>query len=582
MAQEQISNPISEFNKVKYDSFDVIAGKMRELANEYTGMPVPNLVQSFMSVNGMFSPQSLNKRVKSISSTAGIYTKNQVEEMLKKVSSNELPLRQTEHALEFTSYPLFHLRTVYQNLLTYHSYFSPFLSEEADSTKPDFWREWKLLEKTRNEMNLQSIAHEITGQALQEGKVFYYPRIKIDKAHNKVNYAFMQQIPSDWVKIVGFNNKSKYTLAFNMMYFTLPATDYRQFGDLFIPYIEEFNRSLRPRPTQGRGDKIIYADKSGLMLNEIVSDNVEAYWENGSWYYWVILPIDKVFTFEIDDTNRNVVSPFTGLFLDMLQLVAYENVQLELIQNPLISVLTGEIPYFEEKGTNTSDQYKLSNAGRELFQAYWYQMLAANNTGGIGIYSAPLKNMTLHQLAEAPSAMDISGNGYSYTLSKAGLAGIVPIGGETRAGMAQISFKIESRFAEQIYACFERMFNVLIENFKLKYSWRFTMFGTLATDSDDIEESRQGMTLGILPSTMRYLALKDMSIFDDMSISTAIINSGLMEKRIPLKSTYNSTDNESGDTITTIRGGRPESGEDITSDGNEGDKDSPTDEEGDI
>ena len=100
------------------------------------------------------------------------------------------------------------------------------------------------------------------------------------------------------------------------------------------------------------------------------------------------------------------------------------------------------------------------------------------------------------------------------------------------------------------------------------------MFGTIATDADDIEEARQGMTLGLLPSTMRYLALKDMSIFDDISISNAIIDSGLMDKRIPLKSTYT----ESASDIDN-KGGRPESTE-VTSDGNENDGDSPVIREG--
>ena len=82
-------------------------------------------------------------------------------------------------------------------------------------------REWKLLEKLRTEFDITHFAHEVAGQALQEGKVFYYARYSVDKSHNKINYAFMQQLPSDWIKIVGFNNKSKYTLAFNMMYYKL-------------------------------------------------------------------------------------------------------------------------------------------------------------------------------------------------------------------------------------------------------------------------------------------------------------------------------------------------------------------------
>lgn len=580
------TNINQEINNVKYDSFDKITAKMRELSAEYSSMPIDSLTSAFTTASlfGVYetnNPYVQNNRVKSISSRAAIRTKNEVENMLRNVADNELPLRQVEHALEASSYPLFHLRTVYQNLLTYHNYVAPYLSDETDSARPEFWREWKLLEKLRTQMEIKSVAHELTGLALQEGKVFVYPRISTDKAHNKVNYAFIQQLPSDWIKIVGFNNKSKYTLAFNLMYFENPGTDIRQFGDLFTPYVDTFNRSINPAPVMDKG-KIVYASHSKIDLRVATDANTEVYYQNGRWFYWVMLPVEKVYTIEIDDTNRNVVSPFTGLFLDMLQLVSYENLQLELIQNPLISILTGEIPYFEDGQNNIEDRYKLSNAGRMLFESFWYQMLARNNTGGIGLYAAPFKNMELHQLAEAPSALEISSSGYGYTLSKAGLSGIIPTSSDTRSGMAQISLSIESRFAQTAYDCIERMFNGIIDNLNLKFSWRFFMFGSIATDEADIQEARNGMTLGILPSTMRYLALKDMSIFDDISISTAIIDSGLLDKRIPLVSSYNAGAAASEDGTApeaNDQGGRPES-ETITSDGNENDEDSPVIREG--
>lgn len=72
----------------------------------------------------------------------------------------------------------------------------------------------------------------MAGQALQEGKVFYHPRVKVDKSHNQVDYAFMQQMPSDWVKIVGFNNVSKYTVSFNLFYFLQPGTAQSSSGNL--------------------------------------------------------------------------------------------------------------------------------------------------------------------------------------------------------------------------------------------------------------------------------------------------------------------------------------------------------------
>lgn len=558
-------NITAELNSVKYADFSQITQKIKELSDRYSGLPMQSIVTAFGGV-GVNNPFVQNRRVKKISTTPNGYSKQEIENMLQVPESNELPLRQVSKSIEYSSYPLFHMRNVYTNVLTYHSYIAPYLSEDGDSDKPLFWREWKLLEKLRTEMDLKAATHMIAGQALQEGKVFYYPRLGIDKAHNKVNYAFLQQLPSDYVKIVGFNNKSKYTLSFDMMYFTQPGTDIRQFGDLFADYVSDFNASIYPAPQFTKG-KIVYAEKSRINLKSVKDARVNAYEQNNGWFYWVELPVDKVFTFEIDDTNRNVISPFSGLFVDLLQLVAYEAVQLELVQNPLISVVLGEIPYFDDKNVNVADQYKLSNAGRSLFEALWYQMLGFNNTGGIGFFAAPLQNMKLQQLAEAPSAMEISSNGYGYTLSKAGLSGIIPTNGDTRSGLAQISYRLESRFAMQIYSCVERMFNTIIDRLGLKFSWRFTMFGNIADDKDSIEEARQGMTLGILPETMRYLALKDMSIFDDISISNALISADLISKRIPLKSSYNGGDGGDGEV------GRPRS-EGVTSEGQENDLDS--------
>lgn len=571
-----------ELAEVRYSSFNDIFTKFRSLAEKYGSLPAESLYSAFGRVSGigsMYSPNPLiqNNRVKGISSRPIPYEKDKVAEMLKKPENSEKPLREVERALEYTAYPLFHTRTTYQNLLTYHNYVSPRIVDEADVKKPEFMREWRLAEKLRIAINPKAAAHEITGQALQEGKVFYVPRISVDKVHNRINYAFMQQLPSDWTKIVGFNNKSKYTVAFNLMYFTKMGTDPRQFGDLFLPYLNNFDEAVYPAPS-GVGKKVVYAEKSKIDLEKVkkcADSNVDAYYQNGVWYYWVTLPVDKVFTFEIDDTNRNVVSPFTGLFIDLIQLSQLEQIQLELLQNPLISLLHGEIETFDTKDTNTADQYKISNAAVELFTAMWYDMLNQANTNGIGIYMAPLRNMKLESLSEAPSAMDIVSTGYQDTMAKAGLSAIIPTSDEARAGAVQVSMSIESRFAETIYTCFERMMNVLIEKLNLKYDFCFKMFGSLATDEEEIKNCRNDMTLGILPATLRYCALKDMSIFEDMSVSAAIKESGLLDLRLPLVTSY-SAKNENALPPQVAHeqnpGGREKS-ETVTSDGNEADVD---------
>lgn len=586
-------NQYEEMRKMQLASFPDIYNKMRTLANTYGDLSTGSLISAFTkTTSGKFeinNPYIQNRRVKAVSSLPRDYTKDQVVEMLRNVDGNEKPLREVAHTLEYTAYPQFHLRKMYQELLTYHNYIYPAFAEQEEAKSADFWREWKLLEKVRTELDPAALAHKAAGQALLEGKVFYHTRISVDKAHNKVNYAFAQQLPSDWTKIVGFNNKSKYTIAFNLFYFLQPGTDATQFGDLFLPYLDQFKNVL-DAPPKGTGRSVVYAqekpcinmERFNRMRNNLaLAGNPDVYYQSGRWYYWVTLPVDSVYTFEVDDVNMNVVSPFTGLYISMLQIAQYEQIQLELVQNPLVALITGEIPYRDNDRAEAEDSYKLSNAGRQLFEALWYQMMSENNTSGIGLYMAPLENITMHQLAEAPSATEISTNGYSYTIDKAGLAGIIPTSGDTRAGTANISFAIESKFAQCIYQTVDNMMEREFEKLNLKYDWRFRMFGSLATDSDMEDSTRTGATLGIMSDQLTYLALHDRSLLNDLAISRAMDASGIMELRKPLSSTFGaSQDNkDSNDETPETKkelnpGGRPSTGNEAKTDGQEGDLDS--------
>lgn len=567
----------SELNKLQYAAFPQIFEKLRTMAAENQGMPMSAISTAFAGINagryGMANPYIQNRRVKQISSLPVNFTKDKVGEMLTAPYDSEQPLRQVSHILEYTAYPLFHIRKTYQNLLTYHSYVMPRMVSGEDTKKDDFLREWKLTEKLREEFKPKENAHQIVGQVGVEGKVFYYPRYSVDKSHNKVNYAFMQQLPSDWTKITGYNNVSKYTVAFNMMYFLQPGCVPEQFGELFLPYLYDFG-SVVQKP-EGTGTSVVFAQKTRIDMQKFqriqamgdMPGTPDVYYQNGRWYYWVYLPVDSVFPFEADDVSRTAISPFAGLFLNMIQLAQMEQIQLELIQNPLVSILHGEIPYRDDKAASSEDQYKLSNAGRLMFEAIWYDMMQANNTSGIGLYAAPFENMKLESLSEAPSAMDIVKQGYSDTMSQAGMGAIIPLGDDPKAGTAQISLQIESKFMQTVYRDFERMMNAIIKKLNLKYDWKFVMFGDIAEDEKTLERCMNGMEHGILPDTILYNALLDRSMLDDLCLSDAVYNSGILDKRLPLVTAYNMKQDSSG--LPPQSPGRPKGDGNVTADGSE-------------
>ena len=559
----------------------------KALASQYGDMPRANVESALLRAVPFGAaytnnPFIQNRRVKSTVGLPRDVTKSEIVDMLQAPDQNEEGLRSVSRMLEYTAYPMQKIRTTYQSLSTYHYMIAPqYLSSPNEiGDKEKFLREWRLAYKLAETMQIRRMAHQIVGQCIQDGKVFYYPRVATDKSHNSVDSAFLQQLPQGWVKIVGFNNITKYRVAFNLMYFLQPGTTYLHFGDLFEPYIEQFMGALTA-PTKESPRGLICASgrrpsSDGMLkVQQAFRENGEGeiLCENGTWFYWVYLPAEKIWTFEIDDTKPVVTPPLTGLFLSMAQIAQYEQVQLEIVQNPLVSMVLGQIETYDPVTPTTSDPLKVSPAGREYFENLFYQTMMANNTGGVAIYAAPFKDMKLAQLAEAPNATNISSAGYEYAMEKSGMSALIPTTSDARAGVAQISLALESKYAEHIYWQIESMMNWLIrEKLKPKHEWRFRMFGNLATDEKEMSEAKDGMTLGILPMTLKYAALNDISLLDDLSMSVAVDSLGIMDMRLPLVSTYSAKQADSG-LPPRKSPGRPTNDGDVGTEGNENDVD---------
>ena len=549
---------------VAYESFSMLF-RAAEAANpNITRQQFMNAVQrtqmySYYTAN----PYTQNTRVKGISSKPNLLDKNKIVECLLSPNTSERPLREVSDALVWTAYPYFKLIKTTADILTYRHYTYPKGIDESDAKTQDFIREWQLAEKITDAIKPEQSAHEATMMSLREGKAFYLLRKDVDRSHLKVNYCFLQQLPQDWVKIVGYNNVTKYSVAFNLMYFTKAGTDIYQYGDTFVPYMDDFFSVIDPTydPSKGGKVKVVLSAvaKNAKKLRKNAIGNPDVYFENGRWFYWVTLPATAVWTFEIDDSSRNVISPLAGLMLSMSQISQYENLQLELLANPLVALLHGEIETYDNSQQQMEDQYKLSPSGRDFFEALWYQMMYQNNTGGIGFYAAPLKNMKLEQLAEAPNATNISSEGYAYVMMKAG-NGLLPLSTEPRAGMVAYAAKIESQYGRCIYRTFENLMNYIFADVGLKRDWRFKMFGNIFSEREELEDARKGMTLGILIDALRYDAILGHSLIDDIAISNAVVASGVLNKRIPLVSSYSMKQGDNGGLPPQAQvdtGGRP-------------------------
>lgn len=541
-----------------FDSYNYLGkrflGKMSGLANQYGDLPPDDVFNAYISAGGqnllLAMPDIQNRRIKRINTRPADYGKNEIEAMISNPDQNEKALREVSAALSWSAKPFDLIQTTYTDMLSYDWFISVEGSQKG-TTAETMQREYSLALKTAAQLDIKAKAHEIAGLCMRYGKVFYTPRISLDKSHNKVNYAFFQQLPEDYCKIVGFNNgPGKYTVAFNLMYFLLPGNDWRQFGSLFEPYMENFESVTET------GGRYVYSAKNGVPVDTEKFDALHLSESRGSpkweragsrWLYWVTLPADKVLTAEIDDRTALVAPPTTGLMVSMTQIPNYEAAQMEIVLNPLTSILTGSLETDDAKGVSTNeDPVRVSPTVRRLFETMWYQMLDKNNTSGIGLFLAPANDLRLQTVSDTVSNTNITGMAISNQITKAGLSSVIPTTDDPKVGVAQLSADIQANYLRPVYWCIERWMNWLFGEMKLKTELRFHMFGNVFDRKELLEGARKGMTLGILPDTLRYDAMMGLNIMEDKATSEFIKKTKLLDYRLPLVSSYSAKQETGG------------------------------------
>lgn len=558
------------------NSYSTVVERLNAIMKNYgQGFSLDNIYGAILQAGQQYinSPSMMNSRVKAISSLPVDFTKEEIGEFLRNPYSNEKELRETSEILKWTAYPYYKATKTYQDIATYHYCTTPRYITPEIAKSEEYKREERLLDKLNKELCPDVQAHKIAGQAITGGKVFYYLRTSVDKVHNKINYAFMQQLPTDYCEIIGSNNKSGWTIAFNLMYFMQIGTDPTQYGDLFTPYLDDFNDMFyEDKRNKGKavfasvkckGGKLDFYPEN-VKKNAIGSPNVVN--RNGEWAYYVILPVDKCYAFEIDDTTAAVASVLSGMMLTYAQQSDRESMETSLLLNPLLMLFTGEIPYFQDNGSTTEDGIRLSFGARTMFEQMFSQLMSKNNASGTAFYSAPVNNIKSHTFPEVTKATEISSSYNKYAVEKSGLGSIIPLS-DPKAGQANLSALLESRYINCIYKQFERMMNNLYESLNLKYEWKFTMFGSIYTD-DTLRENLEKRLANGDTSVYPYLAALDgQSMLDKLSTMYSVKESGFLDLLTPPATSYTQTANgQNGES------GRPKNK--TTTDGSEKTEDS--------
>lgn len=558
------------------DAFPSIFERLNNIASNYAS---GDIIQAFaMAGMGMANLATIqNQRVKAINPLPADYTKDDLGEFLRKPELNEMPLRQVTEGLRWTAYPVEKLIKSYADMLTYRHYVIP--QYIADSEQDDtFLREWRLVDQIEKKFKVKENGQPATQQALAQGKVFYILRYDIDKVHNRVNTVFFQQLPTQWSRIIGFNNISRYTISFDMTYFLQPGTDYTQYGDLFEPYLRDFDAVFGDtvkgnKPSKGTyyyasepetervipikiGKRTFNAHIDRLNANGVGSPKM--FQQNGRWCYYVSLPIDRVWTFEIDSSTAIAVTPFAGLLQTFARQANFEEAQLSLVINPLLKLFTGEVPYDKDEGATARDKFMLTHGAIEYFKDDFMQLMQATQTAGAALYIAPLQNIKSHDFAESSIANGVSSSFLQYGFEKAGLTALIPVTDKPSQGTAEVSAKLEAQFAKAVYSTLTDMFNYLLYTLNLKYSWQIHIFGDVYSEAQMRADALKQLDKGDLSQHFVLAALDGITILDRLSMCRVIKGSKLIDLLTPPATSYTqSAQSKKPTEAATVEGGAP-------------------------
>lgn len=492
------------------------------------------------------NPYVQNQRVKQVTSQPFSARRESLSKALASPQENEQLLRQTSQSL-FVNYPLMKLNNMYANLLTYRNYFYSKYTNRDDIASKEYKEERKRISQWCEQLQPKRTFQNIVLRLQKEGKCAFYIRDSVTEK-KYYDYVYLQDIPSDYFKIVGWNTASNYTVSFDFTYFWQMGTSPEQFPPIFQKYFKELNCII---PDKGNG--ILQHDPRTLPKD------TEIYYQDNEWFYWKTLPLDECFVFSQDETVPWQLPNTIGLFLQAEDLQDYAYVQQEILKLQTSGVIMGTMPLNKDTGATVgTDYYAL---GSDAF-TFFTEMFNNAAPAGIQMFLNPATDFKFFTFDnQSANNSIILTNALQQFNATAGIGGLNPTTDKPNMAQVKTQQTLESAYVEKLYKQFERCINIWWKNkLDLRYDWRFKIKGSRFQDEVDFNKVEKGITLGQNYLLPEYLSFFDLTLDDSISLQAEVIGSKVYDNFRVLQSSYNAKADEGS--------GRPRADENaIESDG---------------
>lgn len=479
------------------------------------------------------SPYIQNQRVKRVAGLPSKPERDTLEKALSSPMDNELTIRKNSYSL-FSNYSMLKLNNLYADILTYRNYFYSRGVKEGELKSKRYAKERKRILTWIEKLQPQRTFSKITLAVQREGKKAYYLRDSINENKN-FDYVYLQELPSDYLKIVGWNSASGFTVSFDFTYFWQAGTSTDQFPPIFEDFFNELNNVI----PKDNPNKLI----SPNLLPS--GSDAQIYKTGNSWHYWKTLPADECFVFSQDESLVWWVPNTAGLFLQAQDLQDYNYLQQQLLQLPLSSVIMATMPLNKDKdGTSATDNYSLSTGAFTFFTDIFNSIAPS----GTKLFITPATDYEFFNFNQnTVNNTDIVANALQQFNSMAGVGGLMVTNDKPNVTQTKTQQLIESSYVSKLYKQFENCINLWWDNkIELRYKWRFVIKGSIFTDMDTFSRVESAINMGqnyMMPEYLSYFNL----YLDDVKYLQEEVNAiGIYDKMKNLQSSFTMSSKDIG------------------------------------
>ena len=484
-------------------------------------------------VSDLQNPFIQNTRLKRLVTLPAEYDKESLIDAIKDPGNHEMMLRSAVSSLSASNYLFYKMIREAADVPSFKHYIVPPLLEKAEEyKKDDFKHERKVVYDWVREFNVVNTFKRIALETKKEGKSVYMLRNSFSydkKGINGVNYAYLQKMPADYVKLT-YMGKLGYGASFNMMWFFTPGTNPKQFDPYIQQVWEDMNNTgivietkkkmKQLNPFTASTYKPLYKGKKMDTLLEKSGD---------TFYYWVTLPQDLCYVFASDMSTAFQAPDTAGLLLDLQNLASFTDASALLTVQRLCQFLTAEVEVIPNAGAGRDGTY-ISPSTLDALNSEFDNKVSENVTS----FFAPLKNFKLHSLdTSSVNSSEILTAATTNFISRADEAGLIISNDKPSVFAIKVATKKIASQYDSVTRQFERVINFILQKMLgFQHEWRIKIFGdifSLDEEKSFLKECVAGGSTFFLP---KLLACEDIDTMEAEAIVNYLDSIGIYEKLV--------------------------------------------------